>query len=167
MKTKIPRELKRSFLLFLWLLLAQTVCALFTLLASILALVSMALGGSLALSGHTPLWVWIGGGALVCLFWLMMGRLTPRPARPGFAGTAAVLAVWAVLTSLIRGDLPFLAQRLCGGMLEEILQSLRYGCRVTFDRELDLAIGCFLLSAVFGMGLLWGWKRAAAATPDK
>lgn len=157
MRARIPRGLKRSFLMFLWLLLAQTVCALVTLFAAALALAAMAFGGTLALSGSTPLWGWIACGLPVCLFWLGMGRLTPRAARPGPAGAVAVLLMWAVLTTLMRGaDLIFLAQRACGGMLEQIPQSLEY--RLSFDEGRALAMGCFFLPAAFGMGLLLGQK---------
>lgn len=165
MRLRIMRELKSSFLLFLWLLLVQTVCALFVLVAAILALVMMALGGTLVLSGSTPLWEWVVYGVLICLFWLAMGRLAPRTARPGPAGAVAVLAMWAVLTSLMRGmDLIFLAQRACGGMLEQILPSL--GWSSGFDQDRALIIGCFLLSAVFGMGLFLGRKPAVATSHD-
>ena len=164
MKTRILHELKSSSLLFLWLLLTQTVCALFTLVVSILALVSMAFSGGLVLSGHTPLWLSISGGALICLFWLVMGRSAPRDVRPGPAGAVAVLTVWAVLTSLIRTDLVFLAQRACGGMLEEILRALEHSA--LFDEGRALTIGCFLLPAALGMGLLLRRGRAAAAGPD-
>lgn len=163
-KTRILRELKSSLLLFLWLLLAQTVCALFTLVAAILALVLMALSGMLVLGGPTPLWEWIAYGVPICLFWLVMGRSAPPVVRPGPAGTVVVLSVWAVLTSLMRNMyLPLLAQRACGGMLEHILHPLGHGHSVWSD---DLTIGCFLLPAVLGMGLLLGRKRTVEAGHD-
>lgn len=158
MKNGILHELKSSSLLFLWLLLAQTICALFTLFASALVLMGMILGGTLALSGHTPLWVYIAGSALICLFWLTMGRIAPDAVRPGPVGTVAVLAVWVVLTSLVCGlDLVFLGQSFCGGMLEEIL--LFFHRSPWFDQWRAMTMGCVLLPAVFGTGLLLGWKR--------
>lgn len=165
MKIKILRKLKSFLLLFLWLLLVQTVCALFTLVASILALVLMAFGGSLVLGGSTLLWEWIAYGVLICLFWLMMGQFAPRVVRPGPAGAVVVLTTWAVLTSLMRNaDLLLLTQRTCGGMLEQILQSLDHISR--FDKERALTVGCFLLPATFGMGLILGRKRTAIVDHD-
>lgn len=165
MKIRIPRELKSSFLLLLWLLLVQTVCALFTLVAAILALVLMAFGGSLVLGGSTPLWEWIACGVPVCLFWLAMGRFAPHVVRPGPAGTVVVLTVWAVLTSLMRNAyLLLLAQSVCGGMVEQILQLL--DCSSWFDKGRALTIGCFLLPAALGVGLLLGRKRMLAAGHD-
>lgn len=163
MKTKVLHDLKSSLLLFLWLLLVQTICALFTLAAAILALVLMALGGSLVLGGSTSLREWIAAGVPVCLFWLMMGWFAPRDVRPGPAGAAVVLAMWAVLTSLMPNMyLLLLAQRACGGMLGQILW--RCGYIVWLDKAWDLAVGCFLLPAALGMGLLLGRKRAGAAS---
>lgn len=63
MKIRILHELKNSLPLFLWLLLVQTVCALFTLAVSILALVLMAFGGNLVLGGSTSL---LGGDSWRC-----------------------------------------------------------------------------------------------------
>lgn len=165
MKTRILRELKSSSLLFLWLLLVQTVCALFTLVVAILALTLMAFGGILVLSGSTPLWEWIACGVPICLFWLVMGRFAPHVARPGPAGAVVVLTMWAVLTSLMPNMyLLLLAQRTCGRMLGQILQSLDYSSQ--FDEGPALTIGCFLLSAALGMGLLLGRKRTVAADHD-
>lgn len=165
MKTRILRGLKSSFLLFLWLLLAQAASALFTLAAAMLALVLMAFGGILVLGGPTPLWEWIACGVPLCLFWLLMGRFAPHAARPGPAGAVIVLTMWAVLTSLMRNMyLLLLAQRICGGMLEQILQFL--DCSSWFDKERALTTGCFLLPAALGTGLLWGRKRTAAAGRD-
>lgn len=165
MRIRILRGLKSSFLLFLWLLLVQTVCALFTLVASILALVLMAFGGSLVLGGSTSLLGWIAGGVLLCLFWLVMGQFAPHVVRPGPVRAVVVLTMWAVLTSLMRNmDLIFLAQRACGGMLEQILQSLNHSSQ--FDKERALTIGCFLLPAMLGLGLLLGRKRTVETGHD-
>ncbi|MDE6589601.1 MAG: hypothetical protein K2K53_04475 [Oscillospiraceae bacterium] len=153
MKIRILRELKSSLLLFLWLLLVQTVCALFTLVVAILALVLMAFGGSLVLGGSTPLWEWIAYSVPICLFWLAMGRFAPHVVRPGLVGAVIVLTMWAILTALMRNAYLFLlAQRVCGGMLEQILQSVNYNSQ--FDKERVLTIGCFLLPATLGMGLI-------------
>jgi len=161
MKIKILRELRASFLLFLWLLLVQTVCALVALVVATLAMVLMAFGGFLVLGGSTPLWEWIAYGVPICLFWLVMGRFAPHAVRPGPAGAVVVLTMWAVLTSLMRNAyLLLFSQRVCGGMLEQILQSLHYSSG--FDEERALTIGCFLLPVVLGMGLLLGRKRTAA-----
>ena len=158
MKIRILHELKSSLLLFSWLLLVQTVCALFILVVAILALALLIFSGSLVLSGTTPLWEWIACSVPICLFWVVMGRLAPHAARPGPAGTMVVLTVWAILTSLMRSmDLFFLAQSACGGMLEQILRLL--DCSPLFDKERALTIGCFLLPAALGMGLLLGRKR--------
>ena len=158
MGTRSLRELKSSALLFLWLLLVQTVCALFILVAAILALALLVFSGGLVLSGATPLWGWIAYSVPICLFWVVMGRLAPHSARPGPVGTVVVLTIWAVLTSLMRSmELFFLAQSACGGMLEQILQFLN--CSARFDKEWALTIGCFLLPAALGMGLLLGRKR--------
>lgn len=161
MKIRILRELKSSSLLFLWLLLVQTVCALFTLVVAILAFVVMVFGGGLVLGGSTPLWEWIAYGVPICLFWLAMGRVAPHVIRPGPTGAVIVLMMWAILTSLMRNAyLLLLAQRVCGGMLEQILQSLDYNSQ--FDKERALTIGCFLLPAVFGVGLLLRQKHTEA-----
>lgn len=165
MKIRILRVLKSSLLLFLWLLLVQIVCALFTLVVSILVLVLMAFVGTLVLGGSTPLWEWIAYGVPICLFWLLMGRFAPHVVRPGPAGAVIVLTMWAILTSLMRNAyLLLLAQRACGGMLEQILQSLGYNSQ--FDKERSLTIGCFLLPAVLGIGLFLGRKRTVAAGHD-
>ena len=158
---KILRELKSSLLLFLWLLLVQTVCALFILVVAILVFMFLLFGGSLVLGGSTPLWEWIAYGVPICLFWLAMGRFAPHAVRPGLAGAVIVLTMWAALTSLMRNmDLLLLAQSAYGGMLEKILQFLDHS---GFDKERALTIGCFLLPATFGMGLILGRKRIVTA----
>lgn len=158
---KILRELKSSLLLFLWLLLVQTVCALFILVASTLLFLLMVFSGSLALGSSTPLWEWIAYGVPICLFWLAMGRFVPHVVRPGPAGAVVILTMWTVLTSLMRKmDFPLLAQNACGGLLEKILQFLDHS---GFDKERALTIGCFLLPAMFGMGLILGQKHTATA----
>lgn len=167
MKTKLLCELKRSVLLFLWLLLGQLAVSVLLTVASILAL---ALGafGVIPLVGHGPLWVWIAVGVPVCLFWLAMGRFAPQAIRPGSVGAAAVLAVWAVLASLLRTMYTmyplFLPQEFCGGMLEQILRL--WGCGAWADKGLGVTIACFLLPAVVGMGLYLGWKRTTEAGYD-
>lgn len=166
MKIRVLRELKSSFLLFLWLLLVQTVCAVFTVTVSILALMLMAFSGTLVLGGSTlAVWGWIACAVPICLFWLAMGRFAPHAVRPGPVGTVAVLTLWAALTSLMGGaDLIFLSQSVCGGMLEQILCSLDLSS--WFDKGRALTIGCFLLPAVLGAGLLLGRKRTAAVGCD-
>ncbi len=135
-------------MLFLWLLLAQTIAALFSVLVMLVVLILLAMGIQLQLLGHTPLWEWIACGVPICLYWLAMGRIAPYAARPGPVGIVAVLTVWGILTSLMRNMyLILFVQRTCGGMLEEIL-----GC----EGGLALTIACFLLPAALGMGLLLG-----------
>ena len=158
MKRRILRELKSSLLLFLWLLMVQTTSALFTVVI-MLALELTVYGGIQLVS--TPLWEWIAYGVLIFLFWLVMGWAAPHDVRPGAAGAVIVLTMWAALTSLMRNmDLLLLAQSACGGMLEKILQFLDHS---GFDKERALTIGCFLLPAMFGMGLILGQKRTATA----
>lgn len=100
----------------------------------------------------------IAYGVPISLFWLVMGRFAPHAVRPGPAGAVIVLTMWAILTSLMRNAYLFLlAQRVCGGMLEQILQPLDYSSQ--FDKERALTIGCFLLPTALGMGLLWGRKH--------
>ena len=161
MKARILRELKSSFLLFLWLLLMQTAADLLLAVAAALGLLLAALG-VFPLVGRTPLWVWIALSVPVCLSWLAMGWLAPRAVRPGPAETAVVLTVWSVLASLMSSVyFLFLAQKVCGGMLEQILRSL--GHDAWSAEKLALTAACFLLSTVLGMGLLWGRKHTAAA----
>lgn len=162
-KTKILCELKRSLLLSLWLLMVQTLSAMLIMAAMAVTLVwDLAAYGGAHLAGPTPLWGWAAGGALICLFWLAMGRFAPRGVRPGRAGTAAVLTAWAVLTPLTWNAvyLLLLPQKLLGGMLGQLLRFL--GCG-TWNDERAALTACFLLPAAFGAGLLWGWKRAGAA----
>jgi hypothetical protein len=47
-----------------------------------------------------------------------------------------------------------LPQRICGGMIIQIVQSLYYDSIVWLDAYWDLPIGCFLLSVALGVGLL-------------
>ena len=163
MKTRVLCELKRSSLMLLWLLLVQTTSALFSGIA-MLVLELLTFGG-IHLAGPTPLWEWIAGGVLSCLFWLAMGRFAPPDVRPGPVGAVIVLTMWAILTSLMWNIvyLLLLAQKTCGWMLEQILQSLGYE---SWNDERVTLIAYFLLPAALGMGLLWGRKRTAAAGQD-
>ena len=163
MKRRILRELKSSLLLFLWLLMVQTTSALFTVV-TMLALDLTAYGGIQLVS--TPLWEWIAYGVLIFLYWLVMGWFAPHDVRPGAAEAVIVLTMWAALTSLTWNIvyLLSLAQKTFGGMLEQILRSLGYR---DWNNELrSLIIASLLLSAAFGMGLLLGRKRTAAADHD-
>ena len=148
MKTGVLRGLKNSLLLFLWLLLVQFFSSVLT------GLVTM-IFGIVHPVGSTPLWQWIINGALTCLFWLWMGWYTPHFAQPRPVGAVAVLTMWSMLTSSMRNMYLFLlSQRICGGMIIQIVQSLYYDSRVWLDAYWDLPIGCFLLSVAFVVGLL-------------
>lgn len=153
MKMKILCELKASLLLFLWLLLIQFTAAFFT----VLAMLALALGGIIPLVGPTPLWQWIVGGVLTCLFWMMMGWFAPHVVQPRPAGAVIVLTIWAALTFLMANmPLLFLAQEL-GGMLGQILRPLGHSSWIV-----EKLVPCLLLPAALGMGLFLGRKRTVA-----
>ena len=150
MKKEILRESGTSLLLFLWLMLVQFAGAFFF----VITLLVLALCGVIPVLGPTPFWAWMASGVLVCLFWLMMGWLAPRAARPGPVGAGITLAVGAALTVFISNTpLLFFPQELCGGMLERILDHSSW--------IITKLVPCFLLPAVLGIGLLLGRKRTA------
>lgn len=156
MKRNVLRGLRSSLLLFLWLLLVQFI-------SSLLSIGVILILGINHPVGPTPLWVWIIDGVLICLFWLVMGMVTPDVVQLRLAGVVAMLMVWAILTSLMRNVyLLFLPQKTCGGMLRQILQFLRYNSAFLLDEYQDLPIGCFLLSVTFGVGVLLRQKRTKA-----
>lgn len=160
MKKDIMRKMGSSALLFLSLAVVQFLIACITVLtmAVVSALDVLAFDG-VHLVGHTPLWMWITFGVLFCLLWLMMGRFVADLFWPGPIGAVAVLVLWAVLTFLLSTiPLLFFPQELCGGMLKEIFGPLAQGSWIV-----EKLIPCCLLSAMFGSGLFWGRKRAAAA----
>lgn len=134
MKKGALSELKNLLLLFLWLLLTQTASGLVAVIV-MLVLKIVAYGGILWLA-PTPSWVWMTGGVLICLFWLLMGWVTSHEARPGPAGTVIVLALWTALTVL--------------------MSSALWSIGIDFwDNELWTLI---LGPAMFGFGLRLGWK---------
>jgi hypothetical protein len=164
MKASILRELKGSLLLLLWLLPVQFLSAMLTGLGSVLAAVGAIIFGVFHLVGSTPLWQWILGGVLVCLLWFLAGWFMPcaDQLRPG--GAAVVLTIWTVLTSFMHAVyLLFLPQELCGGMIMQILQALYYDSGAWLDQYWDLPIGCFMLSAALGVGLILRRKHAKAS----
>lgn len=147
MKVSVNRWLKSSLLLFLWLLLVQFISSVLTGLVALIFGIIQPVG--------TALWQWIINGTLTCLFWLWMGWYTPHFAQPRPVGTVAVLTMWSMLTSFMRNMYLFLLpQRICGGMIIQIVQSLYYDSIVWLDAYWDLPIGCFLLSVALGVGLL-------------
>ena len=147
MKISVNRRLKSSLLLFLWLLLVQFISSVLTGLVALILGIIQPVG--------TALWQWVINGALTCLFWLFMGLYTPHFAQPRPVGTVAVLTMWSILTSLLRNmHLILLPQRICGGMIIQIAHSLHYDSIAWLDAYWDLPIGCFLLPAALGVGLL-------------
>ena len=147
MKVSVNRWLMSSLLLFLWLLLVQFISSVLTGLVALIFGIIQPVG--------TALWQWIINGALTCLFWLWMGWYTPHFAQPRPVGTVAVLTMWSILTSLLRNmHLILLPQRICGGMIIQLVHSLHYDSIGWLDTYWDLPIGCFLLSAALGVGLL-------------
>lgn len=134
MKKGILSELKSFLLLLLWLLLTQMASGLVAVIV-MLVLKIVAYGGILWLA-PTPSWVWITGGVLICLFWLLMGWVTSHDTRPSPAVTVIVLALWTALTVLMSGAL--------------------WSLGIDFwDNELWTLI---LGPAMFGFGLRLGWK---------
>lgn len=115
MKVNVLRGLRSSLLLFLWLLLVQFISFLLSVGVILILGISHPVG-------PTPLWQWIIDGVLICLFWLVMGMVTPDVVQLRLAGVVAMLTVWAILTSLMRNAyLLLLPQKTCGGMLRQIL----------------------------------------------
>ena len=156
MKRNVLRGLRSSLLLFLWLLLVQFISA---VLVTILILVTH-IGHLL---GPTPLWVQIIIALPICLFWLVMGVVTPDVVQLRPAGLAAVLLGWAIVTALMRSVyLLFLPQQTCSGMLLEILKLLFSGPTFLKDDYQNSLIGFFLLPVTFGAGILLGQKRRKA-----
>lgn len=153
MKLNVFRGLRSSLLLFLWLLLVQFISSLLSVGVILILGISHPVG-------PTPLWEWIIAGVVICLFWLVMGVVTPDVVQLRLAGVVAMLMGWAMLTSLMRNAyLLFLPQITCGGMLRQIIQFLHYNSSFLLDEYRDLPIGCFLLSVTFGAGLLLRRKR--------
>ena len=153
MKRSVLRGLKGSLLLLLWLLLVQFV-------SSLLSVVVIVILGAGHPVGPTPLWEWIIFGGLSCLFWFVMGWVITDVIQLRPAGAFAVLTIWTIVTSLMQNVyLLFLPQQTCGGMCREILQFLRNDPGVRLDDYLDLPIGCFLLSAALGAGMLFRRKH--------
>ena len=148
MKRDVLCGVRSVLLLSLWLLLVQ-------ILSSFLSAGVILLMGISHPVGPTPLWQWILAGALICLLWLGMGVVAPDVIQLGPIGTAAVLVVWALLTAWMRNvPLLFLPQSTCGGMVRNMVQCLLPGSGLPLDKYRDLPMGCVILSATFGVGLL-------------
>ena len=159
MDTKAPRsEVCSSALLLFWLVMVQFLAALLLVVGSLALLgLDLAAFGGAHLEGPMP-WCRAAAGALALLFWLGAGYLAPREVRPGLAGTAVVLLLWAAGTALLRNSYLFLLpQRLCGGALAALLGSV-WPDRLAAG-ELGLTVSCALLPAALGLGLYLGRKR--------
>lgn len=158
MKKGILYELKNLLLLLLWLLTTQMASGLVSVI--VMLVLEVVAHGGIRLLSPTPLWAWIADGVLICLFWLLMGRVTSHDARPSPAGTVTVLTLWGVLTVLMSSVLYllFVAQMTCDGMLEQVFRFL--GIEFRYGELWTLIVGCFLPPAAFGFGLRWGWKIA-------
>ncbi len=156
MNASILRKIKGSFLLFIWLLLVQVISSLLTMIVTMIL-------GIFNLVGPTPLWQWILNGVLIWLLWFFAGWIMPRTDQLKPDLVAIVLAIWTLMTSLLRNiSLYFLPQQFFGTMLREILQALYFDSNVRFDSYWDLPIGCFLLSITLGVGLLLSRKHPKA-----
>lgn len=160
MKRNALHGLRNALLLALWLLLVQA-------LSAILSAVVILLLGISHPVGPTPLWQWVVSGVLICLLWLGMGMAAPAFVQLHPAGTVLLLTAWALLSSWMRNAyLLFLPQSTCGGMLRNMAQSLLPDSGLLLDDYQDLPIGCFALSAAFGIGLLFRRRPAAAAMEE-
>lgn len=160
MKRDVLHGLRSALLLSLWLLLTQV-------LSAILSAVVILLLGISHPVGPTPLWQWVVSGVLICLLWLGMGMAAPAFVQLHPAGTVLLLTAWALLSSWMRNAyLLFLPQSTCGGMLRNMVQVLVHSSGSLLDEYRDLPVGCFVLSAAFGVGLLFRRRPAAAAMEE-
>ena len=152
MSSGVLRELTRSLLLGLWLLLAQLLSAVGAGIGILLWELVVLRGAHLHASSPAE---WAAVGALVLLLWAGMGLAAPEDARPGPAGAVPVLVIWSLATPFLWNliTLLLLPQELLRGALEQILES---------------SLAVLLLShalppAALGLGLYAGWRRAKAS----